>query len=294
MPPGPTAAHVLTRALRRVLRPLVRLLVRHGVTLPELAGLLRELYVGVADEELAAGGRRATDSRVSLRTGIHRKEVRRLRAGAGASEPAAGSLGAQLVERWLGSPELCDEHGWPLPLPRSTPEGGGPSFEALVRSVSRDIRPRTVLDDWVDTGLASVLDDRVALDPRRLAAGPSFEDRAAFFAEQLRDHMAAGAQNLMDGAPLRFDRSVQHGALTEEMARELEALSRELAMAALRTVDQRARELRAQADAGAPPEEGVRLRLGIYLQREPMREGAVEAPGSPGAAGRRPGPAGGR
>jgi hypothetical protein len=270
----------------------VRLLLRHGVTLPELAGLLRELYVELADDELRGDGGSATDSRVSLRTGIHRKDVRRLRRGVRAAPFGTTSLGARLLARWLGSPELRDANGHVLPLPQRTPPEGGPSFEALVRSVSRDIRPRTVLDDWLDSGLVEVREGTVVLDPRRLAAEPSFEERTRFFADQLRDHIAAGAHNLTGGTPPCLDRSVAHGALGEEAARELEALSRELAMEALRTVDRRARELRAR-DAGATTG-GVRIRLGVYLRREPdPAAGSPPAGGGPkahrvlGPAGRR-------
>ena len=69
--------------LTRLLRPLVRLLIRAGVTFPALSDLLRELYVNVAEHDFALADKEQTDSRISLLTGIHRKEVRRLR-GAGA------------------------------------------------------------------------------------------------------------------------------------------------------------------------------------------------------------------
>ena len=73
----------LHRPVARLLRPLVRLFVARGITFPALTNLLRELYVNVAEYDFALPGKEQTDSRVSLLTGIHRKEVRRLR-GAGA------------------------------------------------------------------------------------------------------------------------------------------------------------------------------------------------------------------
>src|SRR6478735_10410648 len=79
----PNAAAKLHAPLARLLRPLVRLCIRSGMTFPALAQLLRELFVNVAEHEFALRGKDQTDSRVSLLTGIHRKEVGRLR-GAGA------------------------------------------------------------------------------------------------------------------------------------------------------------------------------------------------------------------
>src|ERR1700712_2013315 len=93
--------------LARLLRPLVRLLVARGITFPALTDLLRELYVNVAEYDFALAGKEQTDSRVSLLTGIHRKEVRRLR-GAGApvsAVPATLSRTSAIIARWLPDPK---------------------------------------------------------------------------------------------------------------------------------------------------------------------------------------------
>ena len=80
--PGAPGGSQLHGPVARLLRPLVRLLIKSGVTFPALCDLLRELYVNVAEYDFALPDKSQTDSRVSLLTGIHRKEVRRLR-GAG-------------------------------------------------------------------------------------------------------------------------------------------------------------------------------------------------------------------
>lgn len=74
--PGST---LLLRAVRAMLRPLVRLMIRYGITFPVLADLLRGLYVEVAANDMLADPKARTDSRISLMTGVHRKEIRRLR-----------------------------------------------------------------------------------------------------------------------------------------------------------------------------------------------------------------------
>ena len=76
---------------------------------------MRELYVNVAEYDFALPDKEQTDSRVSLLTGIHRKEVRRLR-GAGApisATPAAVSRTSRIIARWLAAPEFTDAHGRP-------------------------------------------------------------------------------------------------------------------------------------------------------------------------------------
>src|SRR5262245_26867267 len=157
----------LVAALRRILRPLVRLLISRSIPFPLASNLLRTAYIDVAVEEFPVEGKRQTDSRITLLTGVHRKDVRRLR---GQSHPVAGpsraaSLGTQWIARWLTLPEYLDAKGAPRPLPRSSRDPGDPSFESLVRSINRDIRPRVVLDEWQRLGIVHVDDqDRVCLD----------------------------------------------------------------------------------------------------------------------------------
>ena len=106
-----TLSPSLVAALRHLLRPLVRLLVARSVTYPMLAELLKETYVDVADRHFRLENKPATDSRVSLLSGVHRKDVRRLRgrvpADAG-SMPESVALGAQLVAAWTTKREFRD------------------------------------------------------------------------------------------------------------------------------------------------------------------------------------------
>ncbi len=136
-----TAPPVLLRHLGRLLRPLIRLLIHNGITFPVLADLLRDLYVDVALRDVLTDEAARTDSRVSLLTGIHRKEIRRQRIAAAAAAPApeAVTLSGQIVSRWLGQQPWVDAAGTPLPLPRAAP-AGEPSFDALVAAV-RPVTP---------------------------------------------------------------------------------------------------------------------------------------------------------
>ena len=170
MPSGPnkmTPAASLVTALRHLLRPLVRLLVARGVTYPMLADLLKQIYVDTADRDFRLDGRPPTDSRVSLISGVHRKDVRRLRGATPPDEeamPETVALGAQLAAAWTTKPEFLDSKGRPRRLARLASQGGKRSFEALVASVSRDIRARSVLDEWLRLGVVELdKEDRVVL-----------------------------------------------------------------------------------------------------------------------------------
>ena len=112
---GPSPA--LVAALRRLLRPLVHLMVARGITYPQLSDLLKGLFVEVADGDFRLDGKAPTDSRVSLVSGVHRKDVSRLRPllrTPGAPEflllpkqsPQASALGEGL--RQAGAPDMLD------------------------------------------------------------------------------------------------------------------------------------------------------------------------------------------
>jgi Family of unknown function (DUF6502) len=94
-------------ACRRLLRPLVRLMMRSGVTLPVLTDLLRQLFVEVAVTDILTEPKARTDSRISLLTGIHRKEIRRDRA---AQAEGAHTKAAHTQAAHTGDADTGDAH----------------------------------------------------------------------------------------------------------------------------------------------------------------------------------------
>ena len=273
MPQAPNEQHttVLGRALRTLLRPLVRLLLEHQITYPALTALLKEVYVEVADTDFRLPAKRQTDSRVSLLTGVHRKEVSRLRAAPAdaAAPPNSLSLGSSILSRWVGIPDYHGPEGRPRPLPRQAASPDEVSFETLVESVSKDIRPRAVLDEWVRLGIASVdADDCVVLNQEAFVVDQGFEEKTWFFGRNLRDHIAAGAHNLGgQGRPL-LDRSVYYGRLSAASREQLESMARELGMDALRQVNQRALALQ-EHDAADLEAAAHRINFGLYFFADP-------------------------
>jgi hypothetical protein len=261
----PIAAANLHAPLARLLRPLVRLCVRGGMTFPALAQLLRELFVNVAEHDFALEGKEQTDSRVSLLTGIHRKEVARLRgAGAPVNEtPATLSRTSAIIARWLAAPEFTDSKGHPLPLPRTAADDA-PSFEQLVASVTKDVRPRAVLDEWLDRKLVAINgnEEIVLLDTAFVPRGE--DDRKWYYlGRNLHDHVAAAEANVSSPVPRFLERAVHYDGLSPKLAKRLEARSRELAMDALKIANREANRALAKDKGGKH-----RWNFGIYVYSE--------------------------
>jgi hypothetical protein len=260
-----------------MLVPLVRLLLSNGVSHPFLVELLKRVYVDVAEQEFAIEGRPQTISRLSLLTGIHRKDVKRLRdePAEAAAVPRTVSLGAQLVARWVGLDEFRDDGG-PAPLPRLAAADGGPSFESLVESVSKDIRPRAILDEWVRLGVAHVDErDRVCLNTGAFVPEKGFDEKAHYLGRSLRDHVAAAGRNLTGGAPPLLERAVYYDELSTASVEELAGLSRRLGNHALEAVNRRALEL--QKSDGGGEAAGRRMSFGVYFYEEADPSNASDA-----------------
>lgn len=263
-----TTPKPLVSAVKRLLRPVVRLLISKGMGLPALTEVLKEVYVDVALREFPTQGKKQTDSSISILTGVHRKDVKRLRTkkDRGPQAPRSVSIGAQLVARWVGSPETTDKKGRPLPLPRQAESAGGPSFDALVAGVSTDVRPRAVLDEWLRLGIAHLdKDERVVLNQLAFVPQKGFEEKAFYLGRNVHDHVAAAAHNLLGEGNPQLERSVHYSGLTSESAKELAAESERVGMEALLEINRLALHLISQ-DKGKE-NATRRINFGLYFYK---------------------------
>jgi len=272
--PGEPSGFLVT-AIRKILRPLVRLMLSQQITYPFLINHLKSLYVEVAESEFDVPGKRQSDSRITLLTGVHRKDVKRLRSE-DSEQPLIAkttSLGAQVIAWWMGSPQYCHDDGSPkaLPLRASASGKGDPDgayFDDLVTEVCRqDIRPRVILDEWLRLGIAHQDDqERVVLNTGAFTPDEGFEEKVFFFGKNIQDHIDAGAQNLMGIKPAHFDRSVYYDKLSTESIEELRELANEIGMQALIRMNSQALALQ-QRDATHTKSESeakYRMNFGIF------------------------------
>jgi Family of unknown function (DUF6502) len=255
----------LVAALRRVLRPLIRLLLSHGIRFQTFCDLVKSTYIQVAEEEFRLESKAQTDSRISLLTGVHRRDVKRLRSEslAVSSLSLQASLSAQLLAMWSGRSEYLDSQGVPLPLPRLVSKGGEHSFEALVRSVSKDFRARVVLDEWLRQGIATLDEqDNVHLAADAFVSPQGIEEKTFYFGQNIHDHLAAIVHNLSGVTPPFLERCVYYDNLTAESVKEYERVAKSAGMRALHTVNRYAVELQ-KRDTGQS-DAIYRTNFGVY------------------------------
>jgi hypothetical protein len=262
---NPIKQRMLT-ALQRVLKPIVRLSLSQGINYQMLVETLKVVFVQVAEEEFKLTQREQTDSRISLLTGLHRKDVHRLRDQPESTyTPSLVSLGSQLVGLWISDPDFIDRQGNPKPLARLASVGGNISFDRLVARVSKDIRARPVLDEWLRVGVVYIDDnDYVCLNTDAFVPSAGFEEKLFFFQQNIHDHAAATAHNLMNLTPPMLERCVYYDGLTLEAINELKALAENQGMTALKAVNVRAIELQAASKDAADANQRFTYALFFY------------------------------
>jgi hypothetical protein len=265
----------LNKTIGRMLRPLVKLLMHQGITYTGFIPLLKETYVEVAIEEAAfqLDDKRQTDSRVSLLTGVHRKEVKRIREKLGhpfSEKEIKASISAQIMAKWLGHPDYADERGEPRPLQRN--HGQNVSFEDLVFSISRDKHPRSILDDWLRQGLVEIDDDQlIHLKQKGYTASHDIEEKLFFAGKNISEHLETVTHNLTSPEQPRFDRSVYYHRLSEQSVSELDALARDELLSALNRVNQKAAQLQ-QADRDLDEKPLLSVHIGGYFATNHSRK----------------------
>jgi hypothetical protein len=252
---------VLPEALA-IAQPLVAWLIRSGVGYSEFVAALKPVFLAQAQEELVQQGEKLTDSAVSLRSGLHRKDVRAFRETAAASmaqvkadgtawgKPSASN---QVATRWLGDAQYPDR----LPL-----MGEGPTFDALARATSKDVHPRAVLQDLLRLGVAVEEDGHVKLLRHAFVPDAQHQEARQLMAGSVADHLQAGVHNLSKQSKQKFlEQSVFADGLSEASVQKLNLLANELWAEVLQRMVQAATPLCEQDAAHPQPH---RFRLGLF------------------------------
>ncbi len=262
--PGAPSSLLLS-AVEKILRPIVKLLLSYQITYPQLIAILKALYVDVAEQDFQVNSKRQSDSRINLLTGVHRKDVKRLRAEMKEEHavPHSASTGAQIIGQWLGTKAYLNDKGEPRPLALKATESNLAGFDELVENVCKqDIRPRVVLDEWIRLGVAHVENDHVVLNTGAFTPEKGFDEKVFFFGKNTQDHINAASHNLLGHKPSYFDRSVYYDKLTEASITELSELADSLGMRTLTEMNKEAlgKQKRDQGKQGA----NMRMNFGIF------------------------------
>ena len=149
---GDSVKQTLLEAYRVLMGPLVRILLRQGISIAEFSEVIKAVYVEVALKDFKVSGRKATRTRIAVMTGLTRKEVKRV-IDEVARERFELKTGVNRLTRvlvgWHTDPDFTGPYGMPLELRYEAAVPGEPTVSELVKRHSGDMSPRSIIDELI-------------------------------------------------------------------------------------------------------------------------------------------------
>ncbi|MEM7280319.1 MAG: DUF6502 family protein, partial [Pseudomonadota bacterium] len=134
-------------ACRVLLRPVVRMMLKHGVMHREFVELTKEVYVAVTRQDHGLRGRPTNVSRTALLTGLDRKEITRIKNKLLEGEQDQATHKQDRISRvltgWHSDRDYLDAQGNPRELSLNTEDV--PSWQSLIRTYGGDVPAITIL-----------------------------------------------------------------------------------------------------------------------------------------------------
>lgn len=190
--------NIFLKSLARLLRPILRYCLRHNIKHSDLANVLRQELVSLAMEELQASGEKWNVSRLSVMTGLHRREIDRLAINKD-HLPRRTHLLNRLVGLWQSDERFSFKNGKPRPLAE---QGEGASFRDLIDQVSRELNPATVLFELERSGLVKRENGKVTLKSEAFIPQGDAEQVLQLVSTDVNTLISAAEDNL-SGDPKR-------------------------------------------------------------------------------------------
>lgn len=143
-------------AMRKIFLPIAKLLIRAGFHFEKFLVLTRRIYVEAAIDECQNRGEPVTASRLSIMTGVARRDVREFSVAGTEQipvEPTNAHVIAEILTIWYSDPNFLGPYGVPLELALDSDESR--NFTALAGVSGKKIDPNRVLAEMLDAGIVS-------------------------------------------------------------------------------------------------------------------------------------------
>lgn len=254
----------LPSAIRRILRPMLRLLIEKGWTWKDFAEIVKEEYAFVARNEFTLDGKKMSDSRVAILTGITRKELLKMRRTSPENdlEESRYHRGVRVVRGWCKDSDFS-KNGKPSPLPQ---EGEG-SFAELVKRHGADVPYRAMLDEFVRIGMVEIHPKNrlVRLKQNAYLCGDDTEQGVDILGREANALFSSVLHNLHCGneSDKYLQRSLVRSDIPAEWLPELRMLAKKEGQKFLEALDSSIKD--PQHDM---KKNNKRIRVGVYYHEE--------------------------
>lgn len=262
-----TLVSALGLALAKLLRPLVRLLLKHSFPYSAFESIAKRVYVETAMADFALPGKKPSISRAAILTGLTRKDVNHLLAEPSSRADLSGASynrAARVLTAWVREPRFAGRADAPRPLPLDGPDG----FGELVRLHGGDVPARAVLDELQRVGAVQVLaDGRVALRQRAFVPRESMVQKLGILGTDVGELIETITHNIEHGATdARYQRKVMHVGIPIDALPAFREMSARQSQALLEGLDAWLTEhdIEHLPDSGLPPGDTARVGVGIH------------------------------
>ncbi|MGZ5275843.1 MAG: DUF6502 family protein [Caldimonas sp.] len=261
-----TVEQALRAAVLRLLRPLVRLLLRHSVPFSVFEELAKRVYVDTAMQDFALPGKKPTISRASVLTGLTRKDVQRLLQAPEQSlrDVSQGyNRAARVLTAWGRDADFVDSRGHAKALEFHA------GFSELVRRHSGDMPARAVLEELLRVGAVRERDDGTLVPATRAYVPMAGEaEKLGILGADVASLIDTIDHNLPHGADdPRFQRKVLYQSIDVDALPAFRKLSAEHAQSLLEELDRWLAQ-RDEAPSGARETPQARVGMGVYYIEE--------------------------
>ncbi|RIL12597.1 MAG: hypothetical protein DCC75_00105 [Proteobacteria bacterium] len=142
-----------------MLRPSVRICLDYSLHVQDVLEAVKIMFIEVAEEEMTKRGESPNISRLSAMTGMHRRDVTRIFRHSDVIEEPRG-LVSRVIGQWQQDKRFTTSSGKPRVL---SLEGQDSEFRRLVRHLSQDINPGTILLELERIGAVQKVRDGLKL-----------------------------------------------------------------------------------------------------------------------------------
>lgn len=206
---------VLFRTLKLLLLPLARLCLANGITFAAAEEVLKRAFVEEANAMQPGAPEHGKVSRISTVTGINRREVTRITTSKTSDLATKRPLASEVLARWTTDPTWRDREGKPLAIKR---QGATLSFETLAQSITRDVHPRSILDELIRLELV-IYDERhdhVILACKDYVPKNDCKQMFNFLGDNVGDHLNAAVANVLHDGNSHLEQAVFADELSAE------------------------------------------------------------------------------
>ncbi|MBN8548812.1 MAG: hypothetical protein J0M12_05820 [Deltaproteobacteria bacterium] len=186
--------------LEMLMRPLVRYCLRNALSFQDFINSAKLVFVSVAEEEIRKSTQKVNVSRLSVMTGLYRRDVTKIFREHEAPALQQQSILARILAQWEQDKQFCSKPGSPRPL---TISGEDSEFRKLVCAVSGHVNAGTILFELERLGAIKKVGDQVRLQ----SVYNRFDgDKSAGFkilADDLELIIQAAEENIVQRKPIR-------------------------------------------------------------------------------------------